>query len=159
MSALTQVKERYSMQVRNGISPTNPTKLSITENGEFKNSSCWRALWIDRLWEETEGNFPTLQSPALYPNPPGLQNVATSKALWQETLEWRKEPCLSGHKAKTSKVDALPSCLYVHRELSPGPCTENTTVIYQKEVNNVDYLFNYCYFYYCFPLCWKHCSC
>ncbi|XP_005991140.1 ras GTPase-activating protein nGAP [Latimeria chalumnae] len=40
MSALTQVKERYSMQARNGISPTNPTKLSITENGEFKNSSC-----------------------------------------------------------------------------------------------------------------------
>ncbi|KAM4720874.1 ras GTPase-activating protein nGAP isoform 5-T5 [Rhinophrynus dorsalis] len=40
MSALTQVKERYSAQVRNGISPTNPTKLSITENGEFKNSSC-----------------------------------------------------------------------------------------------------------------------
>ena len=41
MSALTQVKERYSMQnMRNGLSPTNPTKLSITENGEFKNSSC-----------------------------------------------------------------------------------------------------------------------
>ncbi|CDQ68494.1 unnamed protein product [Oncorhynchus mykiss] len=41
MSALTQVKERYSMQnLRNGLSPTNPTKLSITENGEFKNSSC-----------------------------------------------------------------------------------------------------------------------
>ncbi|XP_059840848.1 ras GTPase-activating protein nGAP isoform X5 [Hypanus sabinus] len=40
MNALTQVKERYSMQTRNGISPTNPTKLSITENGEFKNSSC-----------------------------------------------------------------------------------------------------------------------
>ncbi|XP_030061818.1 ras GTPase-activating protein nGAP isoform X2 [Microcaecilia unicolor] len=40
MSALTQVKERYSVQVRNGISPTTPTKLSITENGEFKNSSC-----------------------------------------------------------------------------------------------------------------------
>ncbi|XP_053324694.1 ras GTPase-activating protein nGAP isoform X2 [Spea bombifrons] len=40
MSALTQVKERYSSQVRNGLSPTNPTKLSITENGEFKNSSC-----------------------------------------------------------------------------------------------------------------------
>lgn len=42
MSALTQVKERYSMHsLRNGLSPTNPTKLSITENGEFKNSSCW----------------------------------------------------------------------------------------------------------------------
>uniref|UniRef100_A0A4W5QC11 RAS protein activator like 2 n=1 Tax=Hucho hucho TaxID=62062 RepID=A0A4W5QC11_9TELE len=41
MSALTQVKERYSMQnLRNGLSPTNSTKLSITENGEFKNSSC-----------------------------------------------------------------------------------------------------------------------
>ncbi|KAG5834501.1 hypothetical protein ANANG_G00262180 [Anguilla anguilla] len=33
MSALTQLKERYSMQTRNGISPTNPTKLQITENG------------------------------------------------------------------------------------------------------------------------------
>lgn len=42
MSALTQVKERYSMQnLHNGLSPTNPTKLSITENGEFKNSNCW----------------------------------------------------------------------------------------------------------------------
>ncbi|XP_067309573.1 ras GTPase-activating protein nGAP isoform X1 [Pseudorasbora parva] len=41
MSALTQVKERYSMHsLRNGLSPTNPTKISITENGEFKNSSC-----------------------------------------------------------------------------------------------------------------------
>ncbi|XP_043941196.1 ras GTPase-activating protein nGAP isoform X2 [Protopterus annectens] len=40
MNALTQVKERYSMQTRNGISPTNTTKLSITENGEFRNSSC-----------------------------------------------------------------------------------------------------------------------
>ncbi|XP_068878456.1 ras GTPase-activating protein nGAP isoform X3 [Aphelocoma coerulescens] len=35
MGALTQVKERYTMHVRNG----NPPKLSITENGEFKNSS------------------------------------------------------------------------------------------------------------------------
>ncbi|XP_041658567.1 ras GTPase-activating protein nGAP isoform X3 [Cheilinus undulatus] len=41
MSALAQVKERYSApNLRNGLSPTNPTKLSITENGEFKNSSC-----------------------------------------------------------------------------------------------------------------------
>uniref|UniRef100_A0A8C5I3A6 RAS protein activator like 2 n=1 Tax=Gouania willdenowi TaxID=441366 RepID=A0A8C5I3A6_GOUWI len=38
MLALAQVKERYSL--RNGLSPSNPTKLSITENGEFKNSSC-----------------------------------------------------------------------------------------------------------------------
>uniref|UniRef100_A0A3B3B8D5 RAS protein activator like 2 n=1 Tax=Oryzias melastigma TaxID=30732 RepID=A0A3B3B8D5_ORYME len=41
MAALTQVKERYSTpNIRNGLSPSNPTKLSITENGEFKNSSC-----------------------------------------------------------------------------------------------------------------------
>lgn len=75
-------------------------------------------------------------------------------AGWRATLQWRKEPCLSGHKAKTSKVDASspPPRLCVHRELSSGPCTENTTVIYPKEVNNVDYLFNYCYFYYCCPL-------
>ncbi|NXY15611.1 NGAP protein, partial [Atrichornis clamosus] len=35
MGALTQVKERYTSHVQNG----NPPKLSITENGEFKNSS------------------------------------------------------------------------------------------------------------------------
>uniref|UniRef100_A0A3B4X9F7 Ras GTPase-activating protein nGAP-like n=1 Tax=Seriola lalandi dorsalis TaxID=1841481 RepID=A0A3B4X9F7_SERLL len=41
MAALTQVKERYSApNLCNGLSPSNPTKLSITENGEFKNSSC-----------------------------------------------------------------------------------------------------------------------
>nr|XP_054599762.1 ras GTPase-activating protein nGAP isoform X3 [Nothobranchius furzeri] len=41
MAALTQVKERYSApNIRNGLQPNNPTKLSITENGEFKNSSC-----------------------------------------------------------------------------------------------------------------------
>ncbi|XP_071346297.1 ras GTPase-activating protein nGAP isoform X5 [Trachinotus anak] len=41
MAALTQVKDRYSApNLCNGLSPTNPTKLSITENGEFKNSSC-----------------------------------------------------------------------------------------------------------------------
>ncbi|KAM9844883.1 ras GTPase-activating protein nGAP isoform 2-T2 [Aulostomus maculatus] len=41
MAALTQVKERYSSpNLHNGLSPSNPTKLSITENGEFKNSSC-----------------------------------------------------------------------------------------------------------------------
>ncbi|MEQ2209778.1 hypothetical protein XENOCAPTIV_003921, partial [Xenoophorus captivus] len=41
MAALTQVKERYGApSIRNGLSPSNPTKLSITENGEFKNSSC-----------------------------------------------------------------------------------------------------------------------
>ena len=41
MAALTQVKERYNTpSIHNGLSPSNPTKLSITETGEFKNSSC-----------------------------------------------------------------------------------------------------------------------
>ncbi|GCB61361.1 hypothetical protein scyTo_0004082 [Scyliorhinus torazame] len=39
MRALSQLKERYSMLSRNGISPTNPTKLQITEDGEFRNNS------------------------------------------------------------------------------------------------------------------------
>lgn len=157
MSALTQVKERYSMQVRNGISPTNPTKLSITENGEFKNSSCWRTGLTNR---QTVGGDrrkrPHSPVPSPLPSPTRFTECLCFRtAGWRASLDRRKEPCLSGHKAKTSKVDASPTptpCLYVHRELSSGPCTENTTVIYPKEVNNVDYLFNYCYFYYCCPL-------
>lgn len=152
MGALTQVKERYSTQARNGVSPTNPTKLSITENGEFKNSSCWRALWLDRLWEETEGNVPALLSPALHPTWPGLQDVAAREQQCGGQLSNEgRNLVFQGMRLRRPR-SRLPPCLYVHRELSSGPCTENTTVIYQKEVNNVDYLFNYCYFYYCFPL-------
>ncbi|CAL1580637.1 unnamed protein product [Knipowitschia caucasica] len=40
ISALTQVKERYSgVSLRNGLCPSSPSKLSITESGEFKSSS------------------------------------------------------------------------------------------------------------------------
>ncbi|KAK7944451.1 hypothetical protein WMY93_000179 [Mugilogobius chulae] len=39
ISALTQVKERYTTaNLRNGLSPSSPSKLSITESGEFKHS-------------------------------------------------------------------------------------------------------------------------
>ncbi|KAM9789485.1 ras GTPase-activating protein nGAP [Neosynchiropus ocellatus] len=41
MAALSQVKDRYNCSnVHNGLSPSNQTKLSITENGEFRNGSC-----------------------------------------------------------------------------------------------------------------------
>ncbi|XP_053739242.1 ras GTPase-activating protein nGAP isoform X2 [Synchiropus splendidus] len=41
MAALSQVKDRYNCpNVHNGLSPSNQTKLSITENGEFRNGSC-----------------------------------------------------------------------------------------------------------------------
>ncbi|XP_033284040.1 ras GTPase-activating protein nGAP isoform X5 [Orcinus orca] len=52
MSALTQVKERYSMQVRNGISPTNPTKLSITENGKHANTEIQTKQFIPLINED-----------------------------------------------------------------------------------------------------------
>ncbi|XP_020794686.2 ras GTPase-activating protein nGAP-like [Boleophthalmus pectinirostris] len=39
ISALTQVKERYTTaNLRNGLSPTSPSKLSITKSGEFKST-------------------------------------------------------------------------------------------------------------------------
>lgn len=106
-----------------------------------------------RLWKETEGNLPALLSPALYPAPTGLQNVATSK--WQCGEKLINEERNLGFQGIMRRLPRSMLSLHVsvvHRELSSGPCTENTTVIYQKEVNNVDYLFNYYYFYYCFPL-------
>lgn len=106
MSALTQVKERYSMQVRNGISPTNPTKLSITENGEFKNSSCWWPLWIQTVGGDRR-KLPSSPIPSLLTLQ--VYRMLLQIAVWRETLKWRKEPCLSGHKAKTTNVDAFPS--------------------------------------------------
>lgn len=102
-------------------------------------------MWLDRLWEETEGNVPAVLSPALHPTQPGLQDVAASE-------QQRGEQLSNEGRNLVFQGIRLPPCLCVHRELSSGPCTENTPVIYQKEVNNVDYLFNYCYFYDCFPL-------
>lgn len=101
-------------------------------------------------WKETKGNLPALLFPALYSAPPGLQNVATSKWQCGEKRRRRKELVFQGISEDFQGHASLG--LYVHRELSSGPCTENITVIYQKEVNNVDYLFNYYYFYYCFAL-------
>uniref|UniRef100_A0A8C6U0S4 Ras-GAP domain-containing protein n=1 Tax=Neogobius melanostomus TaxID=47308 RepID=A0A8C6U0S4_9GOBI len=36
MAALTQLKERYAVTSRNGLSPSNTSSLQITENGEFR---------------------------------------------------------------------------------------------------------------------------
>lgn len=93
-----------------------------------------------------------LSCPCPSPNPTRFTECCYFRTAVRRDTQLKKELCLSGHKAKIPKVDAFPPCLCVHRELSSGPCTENTTVIYPKEVNNVDYLFNYCYFYYCFLL-------
>lgn len=49
-----------------------------------------RASQIDRLWEETEGNVPTLLSPALSPAPPGLQNASASEQQGGEQV-WTEE--------------------------------------------------------------------
>lgn len=48
---------------------------------------------------------PHSPGPSPPPTPPGLQNVATAE---QRGGEKRKEPCLSGHKAKTPELDASP---------------------------------------------------
>lgn len=94
--------------------------------------------------------------PSPLPTPPGLQNVATSEQQGGEQLSNEERNLVfQGIRLRLPRSTLpphRPPRLCVHRELSSGPCTENTTVIYPKEVNNVDYLFNYCYFYYCCPL-------
>ena len=40
LTALNQLKDRYQLQVKNGMASPTKAKLSITENGEYKSSSC-----------------------------------------------------------------------------------------------------------------------